>query len=92
MALSSSRYCDTNRANRAAEMTGAATPLATASLTVQRPSPESAATAAMSLRSPLSRSAFTIRSSSHDRTTLPCCQEPTAASTSMSSFEPSKMA
>ena len=64
---------ETKRAKSAAEMTGAATPRRTASLTVQRPSPESAATPRDALEvGGLRRGRATSRSSSHERTTLPC--------------------
>ena len=67
--------CDTNRANSEAAMTGAATPRRTASSTVQRPSPESAAVGAMPSKPGFSSSPFTSRSSSHDRTTEPVCHD-----------------
>ena len=73
-------------------MTGADTPLATASVTVQRPSPESAATDAMPSRLGVSSSALISRSRSQERTTLPSCQLPMAASTSMPSGDASRMA
>ena len=57
--------------DRAAEITGAATPFATAASTVHRPSPESEATEAIPSRPGDSANASISRSSSHDRTTLP---------------------
>src|SRR5699024_3519669 len=79
MLTSSSRCCEVKRANSAADMTGAETPASTASCTVQRPSPESAATDAMPSSSGVSSRARTRRSRSQERTTLPCCHDPRAA-------------
>src|SRR5262249_27211798 len=52
-------------------MTGHGTPLSIASDTIQRPSPESATYGAIPFNEGFSARASAVRSSSHDRTTLP---------------------
>src|SRR5688572_8192483 len=60
------------RANNAVARTGTGTPASTAVLTVQRPSPESATSPRNPSSVGLRASAALVRSSSQERTTLPC--------------------
>ena len=76
----STRVCDANRASTATPaITGAGTPRRTASSTVQRPSPESLRHRRDAVEGGVVAPVpSTSRSSSHDRTTLPCCHDASA--------------
>ena len=67
-----------------ASVTGAGMPCSTASRAVQRPSPESATKASIVVRSASRARASALRSSSQERTTLPCRQSSAMAATSRS--------
>src|SRR5579862_432430 len=66
--------CDLNRVSSAPVITGSGTPNSIPSTAVHRPSPESVTYASIPSKVGFFCSASTVKSSSHDRITLPNCQ------------------